>query len=43
MPQHEEGAKGLQLDATQLGLLLSGVQLDAPQRRRYTRPQALAG
>lgn len=43
MPRHEEGAKGLQLDATQLGLLLSGVQLDAPKRRRYARPQALAG
>lgn len=42
MPQHAEEAKGLQLDATQLSLLLSGVQLDAPQRRRYVRPQALA-
>jgi transposase len=34
MPRHAE---------TQLGLLLSGVKLDAPQRRRYVRPQALAG
>jgi transposase len=43
MPQHEAGAQGLQLDATALGLLLSGVQLDAPKRRRYVRPQAIAG
>jgi transposase len=39
MPRHAEGTRRLQLDATQLGLLLSGVQLDAPQRRRYVRPQ----
>ena len=43
MPRHAEGAQRWQLDATQLGLLLSGVQLDAPQRRRYVRPQARAG
>ena len=34
-----KGTKRLQLDATQLALLLSGVKLDAPQRRRYVRPQ----
>jgi hypothetical protein len=43
MPRHAEGTRRLQLDATQLALLLSGVKLDAPQRRRYVRPQTLAG
>lgn len=40
MPRHEAGAQRLQLEATQLALLLSGVQLDAPQRPRYVRPPA---
>lgn len=43
MPRHAADAKRLQLDTTQLAMLLSGVKLDAPQRRRYVRPQALAG
>jgi len=42
MPRHAEEAKRLQLDTTQLALLLSGVKLDAPQRRRYVRPQPAA-
>jgi hypothetical protein len=43
MPRHAAGTKRLELNTTQLGLLLSGVKLDAPQRRRYVRPPALAG
>lgn len=43
MPQHEPGTKRLQLDATQLALLLGGVKLDAPQRKRYVLPQTKAG
>ena len=43
MPRHQEGAKRLQLDATQLAMLLGGVKLDAPQRKRYVLPQAKAG
>ncbi len=42
MPRHAEETKRLQLDATQLALLLSGVKLDAPQRRRYVRPEPAA-
>ncbi len=37
LPRHEPGTPHLRLDATQLALLLSGVQLDAPKRRRYAR------
>lgn len=37
IPRHDPGTQQLRLDATQLALLLSGVQLDAPKRRRYAR------
>jgi hypothetical protein len=43
LPRHESGAKQLQLDATQLALLLGGVQLDAPKRKRFVLPQTKAG
>lgn len=43
LPRHEPGTKQLQLDATQLALLLGGVQLDAPKRKRYVLPQRQAG
>jgi transposase len=43
MPRHEPGTQRLQLEATQLALLLNGVKLDAPKRRRYTLPQRVAG
>ena len=43
MPRHEPGATQLQLDATQLALLLGGVQLDAPKRKRFVLPQSKAG
>ena len=43
MPQHAADTQRLELDATQLSLLLSGVQLAAPQRRRYVAPQQHAG
>ena len=43
MPEHAADARRLQLDATQLALLLSGVRLAAPRRPRYVRPQAIAG
>jgi len=43
LPRHEPGATQLQLDATQLALLLGGVQLDAPKRKRYQLPQTKAG
>jgi len=43
MPRHEPGARQLQLDATQLALLLGGVKLDAPKRKRYVLPSARAG
>ncbi len=37
VPRHAPGHKQLRLDATQLSLLLSGVQLDSVKhRRRYT-------
>jgi transposase len=38
IPRHAPGNKQLRLDATQLSLLLSGVQLDSVKHRpRYTR------
>jgi transposase len=37
IPRHDPDTQQLRLEATQLALLLSGVQLDAPQRRRYAR------
>lgn len=38
IPRHAPGDKQLRLDATQLSLLLNGVQLDSVKhRRRYTR------
>lgn len=37
LPRHDPNTQQLRLDATQLALLLSGVQLDAPKRRRYAR------
>jgi transposase len=37
LPRHDPDTQQLRLDARQLALLLSGVQLDAPQRRRYAR------
>lgn len=38
VPGHDAGVRQLQLDATQLSLLLSGVQLDSvKRRRRYVR------
>ena len=40
---HQPADQQLQLDATQLALLLSGVQLDAPKRKRYVLPQMKAG
>ena len=43
MPQHELGGKQLQLDATSLAMLLGGVKLDAPKRKRYVLPQTKAG
>ena len=39
VPRHDPETKQLRLDATQLALLLGGVQLDSVQRRRrYVRP-----
>jgi transposase len=39
IPRHASGSKQLRLDATQLSLLLSGVQLESvKQRRRYALP-----
>jgi transposase len=43
LPRHELGAKQLQLDARQLAMLLEGVPLDAPQRKRFVLPQTKAG
>lgn len=38
VPRHERDAKQLRLDATQLSLLLGGIQLDSAKRRpRYVR------
>jgi transposase len=40
-PGHAPGTQQLQLDATQLAMLLGGVQLDSVKRRpRYVRPEA---
>jgi hypothetical protein len=37
IPRHAPGEKQLRLDATQLSLLLSGIQLDSAKRRpRYS-------
>lgn len=42
VPRHDPGTKQLRLDATQLSLLLNGVQLDSAKRRpRYMRPHSL--
>lgn len=43
LPRHEPGVKQLQLDARQLAMLLEGVPLDAPQRKRFVLPQSKAG
>jgi transposase len=41
VPRHDPNTHQLQLDATQLALLLNGVRLDsAKRRRRYARPQS---
>jgi transposase len=41
VPQHAPGTEQLQLDATQLALLLGGVELQSVKRRpRYVRPAA---
>lgn len=37
IPRHDADTQQLRLEATQLALLLSGVQLDAPKRPRYAR------
>lgn len=40
IPRHAPETQRLQLDATQLALLLNGVRFDsARRRRRYVRPQ----
>jgi transposase len=36
-PALAEDAPSREIDATELALLLSGVRLDAPRRRRFTR------
>jgi len=42
VPRHAPDTKQLQLEATQLSLLLAGVRLDsAKRRRRYRLPQTL--
>jgi transposase len=43
LPRHEPGATQLQLDARQLAMLLEGVPLDAPQRKRFVLPPSKAG
>jgi transposase len=41
VPGHAPDTQQLQLDATQLAMLLGGVQLDSVKRRpRYSRPEA---
>jgi transposase len=41
IPRHAPGHKQLRLDATQLSLLLNGIQLDSAKRRpRYVRAQS---
>ena len=43
VPRHAPGSKQLRLDATQLSLLLGGIQLDSVKRRtRYVPPPACA-
>lgn len=43
IPRHTQDTQQLQLDATQLALLLNGVRLDsAKRRRRYARPESTA-
>ena len=43
VPRHDPNTPRLQLDATQLALLLNGVRIDSAQRRRrYVRPQPAA-
>jgi len=43
VPRHDPETKQLRLDATQLAMLLGGVQLDSVQhRRRYALPQRAA-
>jgi transposase len=43
VPRHDPNTQQLQLDATQLALLLNGVRLDSAQRRRrYARPELTA-
>ncbi len=43
VPRHEPNTSRLQLDATQLALLLNGVRIDSAQRRRrYVRPLSAA-
>jgi transposase len=41
VPRHDPTTKQLRLDATQLALLLSGVQLDSVKRRRRYVPGQL--
>jgi transposase len=40
IPRHDPATKQLRLDATQLALLLTGVQLDSAKRRRRYEPAA---
>ena len=43
VPRHDPNTPRLQLDATQLALLLNGVRIDSAQRRRrYVRPPSAA-
>jgi len=44
VPRHDAGVRQLRLDATQLSLLLSGVQFDSvKRRRRYVRAPSRDG
>jgi transposase len=42
VPRHDPATKQLRLDAAQLAMLLSGVQLDSVQRRRRYVPGRLS-